>query len=329
MVRHQLIPLDSPDEWRDALRGIPHAFAQTWEHCYAMHLTNGLKTYLYCFERDAVRIVCPFALREFDGYVDIVKPYGFSGFVGNGDCPAFSHYWKEFARQQGYVCGYLGVNPIFEQSAYFAPDEVYSYNTVFVLDLTLSDRELFANLSENRKRQLRNWDQIASSLVLDRSAGADFFVSHYLDFVREKNAPSAYHFSEETLSFLTNLPNVLIVGARKDEKLVAVSVFGYTPDAGDFLFNVSVQEGRNYSAVLIWYGVQHLKALDVPLLNLGGGGHEDDSLADFKARFGSQKLPLRCAKQVYQREIYDQLCQRMNVDPNDMTGYFPAYRAPR
>ena len=122
---------------------------------------------------------------------------------------------------------------------------------------------------------------------------------------------------------------MLIVGARKDEKLVAVSVFGYTPDAGDFLFNVSVPEGRNYSAVLIWYGVQHLKALDVPLLNLGGGGHEDDSLADFKARFGSRKLPLRCAKQVYQREIYDQLCQRVNVDPNDMTGYFPAYRAPR
>jgi hypothetical protein len=74
MVRHQLISLDSPDEWRGALRGIPHAFAQTWEHCYAMHLTTGLKTYLYCFEMDAVRIVCPFAQRDFDGYVDIVKP---------------------------------------------------------------------------------------------------------------------------------------------------------------------------------------------------------------------------------------------------------------
>ena len=329
MVRHQLISLDSPDEWRGALRGIPHAFAQTWEHCYAMHLTTGLKTYLYCFEMDTVRIVCPFAQREFDGYVDIVKPYGFSGFVGNGDCPEFSYFWKEFARQQGYVCGYLGLNPIFENEAYFALDEVYPYNTIFVLDLTLSERELYANLSENRKRQLRNWNQIASNLVLDRSAGTDFFVAHYLDFVREKNAPSAYHFSEETLSFLANLPNVFIVGAQKDEKLVAVSVFGYTPDAGDFLFNVSVQEGRAYSAALIWYGIQHLKALDVPLLNLGGGGSDDDSLADFKARFGSQKLPLRCVKQVYQRERYDQLCRQVGVDPNDMTGYFPAYRAPR
>ena len=25
MAHHQLIPLDSPDEWRAALRGIPHA----------------------------------------------------------------------------------------------------------------------------------------------------------------------------------------------------------------------------------------------------------------------------------------------------------------
>ena len=219
--------------------------------------------------------------------------------------------------------------PFLRIDTYFVPDEVYPYNAIFVLDLTLSDRELYANLSRTESGSSRIgtkllpalfWidqpDQISSWHVILISSG-------------EKNASSAYHFSEETLSFLTNLPNVFIVSARKAEKVVAVSVFGYTPDAGDFLFNVSVPEGRSYSTALIWYGVQHLKALGIPLLNLGGGGHEDDSLADFKARFGSRRLPLRCVKQIYQREVYDHLCQRVNVDPNDMTGYFPAYRTPR
>jgi hypothetical protein len=156
----------------------------------------------------------------------------------------------------------------------------------------------------------------------------DFFVAQYFDFVHKKNASSFYYFSRETLSFLANLEDVFIVGARDSEKLVAVSVFAHTPDAGEFLFNVSLPEGRGYSAALIWYGVHHLKSLDVPLLNLGGGGQEDDSLADFKARFGSQRLPLACLKQIYQPEVYQRLCRQVNADPNDMTGYFPAYRKP-
>jgi len=328
MVQHKCIPLDSPTEWRSALKGIKHGFAHTWEHCYAMYRTTALKTYLYCFEADDTRIVCPVVERDFEGYVDIMKPYGFSGFVGNGDCPEFPHYWKEFARQRGYVCGYIGLNPIFENSTYFELSEVYQYNTIYVLDLTLSDQELYGNLSENRKRQLRNWDRIRPSLILDKAAAKDFFVTHYVDFMREKNATSFYYFSKETLSFLADLDNVFLVGAGDSGKLTAVSVFAHTSDAGEFLFNVSIGEGRSHSAALTWYGINRLKSLGIPNLNLGGAGHEDEGVAQFKARFGGQKLPLRCVKQIYQPEVYQQLCRQVNADPNDITGYFPAYRKP-
>ena len=33
------------------MNGIRHTFVRTWERCYAMQLTTGLKTYL-CFEKD-------------------------------------------------------------------------------------------------------------------------------------------------------------------------------------------------------------------------------------------------------------------------------------
>jgi len=329
MIKHQCIPLDSPTEWKAALTGINHGFAHTWEHCYAMHLTTGLRTFLYCFETDNGRIVCPIVERDFEGYVDIMKPYGFSGFVGNGDCLEFPHYWKEFARQRGYVCGYIGLNPIFGNTKYFEPSEVYQYNTVYVLDLTLSDQELYANLSKNRKRQLKNWDEIKSSLILDKAATKEFFVTHYIDFIREKNAPSFYYFSKETLSFLADLENVFLVGAGDSGELTAVSVFGHTPDTGEFLFNVSIDAGRNHSTLLMWYGINRLKSLGIPNLNLGGGDNKDDGVAQFKARFGSQKLPLGCVKQIYQPEIYMQLCRRASVDPSDIAGYFPAYRKPR
>src|SRR5918997_1595592 len=134
MVKQKCISLDSPSEWREALIGIEHAFAHTWESCYAMQLTTSLDTYLYCFEADDVRIVCPISERSFEGYIDIVTPYGFSGFVGNENCSEFSHYWTDFVEQRDCICGYIGLNPIFENSTYFDPTEVYRYNEVYVLD---------------------------------------------------------------------------------------------------------------------------------------------------------------------------------------------------
>jgi hypothetical protein len=257
-----------------------------------------------------------------------VKPYGFSGFVGNGDCAEFPNYWKEFARQRGYVCGYLGLNPVFENSTYFEQEEVYQYNDIYVLDLTPSYEELFANLDMNRKRQLKHWNTSLPNIVTERPAVTEFFLANYLEFVQRKDASPEYYFSRDTLAFLSSLDNVFVVGARNFGNLAAVSVFAYTADIGDFLFNVSLPEGRQYSVALLWWAVNHLKSLGVPFLNLGGGDRENDSLAEFKRRFGGKKLALRCLKQVYEPGIYEKLCRRANVDPGDMTGYFPAYRRP-
>ena len=317
------IPLESPKEWKEALSGIKHTFGNTWENCYAMYLTTGLKTYLYFFEEDNARVVCPISEREFAGYVDIVKPYGFSGFVGNGFCPGFRLNWQEFVRERGYVCGYLGLNPIFDCSDHFDPAEIYKYDIVYLLDLTLSYDELFANMHRNRREQLRNWNDVKPDFICDKALLQEFFLDNYYNFLREKNASSFYSFSKETFSFLFSLDNVLLVGIRESGKVVAVSVFTYTDNAGDCAFIVSLPGVRNQSSALVWYGVNYLKSLGIPVLNLGGGG---GGVSEFKRRFGCKELPLRCQKQVYKHDVYEMLCRQINADPKDMAGYFPAYR---
>ena len=222
MVREDCIPLDSPETWKQALNGIKHSFGHTWENCYAMHLTTGFKTYLYSFENEHGRIVSPIAEREFDGYVDIVKPSGFSGFVGNGSIPGFSHYWRKFAQERGYICGYIGLNPIFDYSDHFEPQEIYPYVNeqcdIYVLDLTPSYEELFANLSTNRKRQLKHWNRIQDDLVFNRSILADFLLDNYIAFFAEKDALAAFYYSRRTVAFLLNLDNVIMVGVVLKER---------------------------------------------------------------------------------------------------------------
>ena len=231
-IKENCIPLESPDEWREALKGIPHTFGHTWENCYAMHLTTHLKTVLYYFETEDMRIVCPFDERHFNGHTDITKPFGFSGFVSSGDCREFSNYWKEFVRRKGYICGYLGLNPIFSYGSSFDKNEIYQYDSIYALDLTPDADDLLANMSMNRKRQLRDWDKVRSNLTIEKSALSDFFLSNYVDFFQRKDAASFYFFSRDTLSFLFNLDNVLIVGAPNLEKVEAISVFTYTAHAG-------------------------------------------------------------------------------------------------
>ena len=325
MVIERCIYLEQPSEWKDALTGIKHAFAHTWGNCHAMHLTTGYSTYLYTFEKDGVRIVCPIAERTFGEFSDIVTPYGFSGFVGNRPCPEFSNYWKGFVQEKGYICGYIGLNPIFEESSYFESKDVFIHNKLHIMDLSLSSDNLYKNLSSNRKRQLRYFEKDQENFFLDRPILIEFFLNNFHDFIRERKASAVYEFSLDTLSFLLNLENSLLVGIMDGGRVIAVTVFVYTPYVGDFLFNVSLPDGKPYSVSLLWYGVNYLKSIGVPYLNLGGGVRENDSLDLFKRRFGANLYPLMALKQVYQPEIYKELCQQVHVNANDRSGFFPPY----
>lgn len=325
MPRESRIPLTAPSEWRDALDGIKHSFPHTWENAYAMHLATGNETYLYSFEADDVRIVCPIAERVFDGHTDIVTPYGLSGFAGMGVYQTFPDHWRQFARQQGYVCGFISMHPLFENEIYAAPEELGSYNVIYAVDLRHSTSELYARLSTNRKRQVRR-SVDASDIVRDRAVLSEFFVDRYHAFMAGKGAAPVYHLPNETLAFLTDVENVFLIGARNpDHQLEAVALFGFTEHVATYLFSIAVPGGRSHATTLIWHAMMHVRSLEIPWLDLGGGIREKDSLAEFKRRFGGDALPLKALRQVYNPEIFAKLCRKMNVSP-ESKGYFPPYR---
>lgn len=328
MDRHRCIPLADRAAWTRALGGLRHAFAHTWESCQAMALSTGYPTFLYCYEDEGGRVVCPLSERTHTGFVDIVTPYGFSGFTGEGTVPRFVADWREFVGARGYVCGYIGLNPLLERPELVDAGALHRSNSVYVLDLRLPAEELYARLDTNRQRQLRAWPGIREGLVHDRPRLAAFFLEHYEGFLERVQASRIYRFSRETLAALAALPNVLLVGAGTADTLEAVTLVGHTEHVADYLFNVAVPEGRRHTVPLLWYAVETLRAAGVPALNLGGGIRPGDSVAQFKQRFGGLELPLGALKQVYRPDIYEALCREAGVDPALTAGYFPAYRRP-
>ena len=328
MIEEKLIPIDNPIGWKAALKGINHAFAHTWESCYSMHLTTGFPTFLYSINIDNTRIICPISERTYKQYTDIITPYGFSGFAGTGPSPEFMQYWQKFIEKKSYVSGYFTLNPIIMQNYYFNQNDIYKYNDLFIFDLSQSDEQLYLNLSSNRKRQLKQFEHMKQKIHLDKSSLINFFISNYREFFKSRNASSLYQFAEETLSFLFNQNNIIMIGILEENKIAAVSVFGLTKYMADFLFNISLPQGKKYSVTLIWYALNKIKSMGIPYLNLGGGITKNDSLADFKRRFGTGIYPLNAIKHVYDEDTYIKLCLSINADPDDRFGYFPAYQRP-
>lgn len=320
---HNLIPLDEPDRWRDALVGIKHTFCHTWEHCYAMYLTTENKTFLYTFEKDGVRIVCPIIEREFEGYTDITKPFGFSGFVGMETHPEFSKYWREFTLDRGYVTGYPGLSPVFDYSGLFDSSEVSHYNNCFILDLQPSIYRILRNMSASRREQFNNWEELKKYFVYDRSELENFFHENYSDFLKRVGAAPYYFLSSETISYIFALENSVAVGAKENGKIVSAYLFLYTKYMATGLYVLSLPEGRHHSAPIIWDAAKELRRRRIPFLNMGGAS---GSLAEFKRRFGAKKTPLLSLKQIYKRDIYEKLCKTVDANPNDSNGYFPPYR---
>ena len=327
MTVHRRIPLEARVEWENALVGIPHGFAHTWGHCRSVHLSSNLPTYLYCFEGGGVRVVCPLSERRFQGQPDIVTPYGFGGFAGTGDCPAFPAHWADFVAGEEYVCGYIGLNPLLQSDTYFDPRSAHADNSVFSLDLREPREQLFANLHANRKRQLREPLPPGTRIVWDAERLSAFFLDQYPGFMSRAGAAPIYRFSPATLSFLCSLDAVFLVGAEVGDRLEAVAVFGHTEHAADYLFGVALPAGRPHAARLLWCGIERLRSLGVPRLNLGGGARPNDGIAEFKRRFGAREVPLISLKQVYLPEAFERLCRAAGAEPGT-TGYFPAYHTP-
>lgn len=328
MILYRRIGLESPTEWRKALAGIPHGFNHTWESAYASFLNDGVQQRLHIVETDRGRVVCPFIEREVAGWRDLATPPGFSGFVGAGPVDDFAELWPKLAADAGFACGYVVLDPIWSEPTYHREADATHYNDVYLLDLSVSEAELRGRLDQNRRRELASWDKVeAAQSVADRAELIDFLVTEYPVLVARAGLPASYRMSEASIRYLCSLPNVLLVGARVDAAVVAVVVFPFTDSVGQVQFIVSTLAGRNRSSALVWKGLRRLKERGIPLLNLGGGSRPGDSVAAAKERFRGRKTPLRCVRQIYDRESFAAACRWASVESTS-DDFFPPYRRP-
>jgi hypothetical protein len=252
-TQQELIPLSAPARWQAALQDVPYAFGHTWESCYAMQLTTGYPTYLYVWQRGLAKVVCPLAERVCLGFKDVTTPYGFSGFVGTATFDDFMADWYHFAAQAGYVCGYIGLNPLLSPAADTAVVEAFISNKLYVIPLQPTIQEIYSKLSQNRKRQLKGIEKHHAHYYNEKPLLKEFFLAQYHTFFAQKNAAATYQFSPATLAHLVDSEQVIFIGYVEANEVKAVALFAYTKYMAEYLFNISMPGYENQTTALAWY----------------------------------------------------------------------------
>jgi hypothetical protein len=322
----ELIPLEERERWNAALHGIPHGFGHTWDSCHAFSLTTQLPTYLYLAECPSGRVICPLIERRFQGEADVATPFGFSGFAGRGRCAGFEEQWHAFASRAGWVCAYVGQNPLFRPEGFWAEDAFEPAQNLYWLRIDDLDG-LHRGLSRLRRRQLRRW-RVPGWLCTDRDVLLRFVLESADGFFQRVGAAPSYFLSAATWQALAASDRVELLGALRNDRLVAVTLFGWADGTADALFNISLPEGRDAATALLIEGAERLSARGISLLNIGGGVRPGDDVERAKQLFGASARPLLHLKQVFAPSRFRRLCTAAGVEASGQTTFFPPYHSP-
>jgi hypothetical protein len=319
----QIIPLGNVSEWNESLIDIPHSFTHTHEYCEAIYITKNQNTFLFVYENEGIKIVCPLTERSFSGYVDITKTNGISGFTGNGFHRDFYDAWEDFIFKKNYVTGYLSLYPLFSDTSIFPVSDQYHNINMFLLDISVSLESMLTRMSRNRKREFRKWQEISDTLVIEKKQLFNFYKDHYKTFLESKNASKHYYFSPATLRYLFKSDNVFGVGITRNHRMVAAIIFARSPYAGDALMYCALPGENHDASLMYWDGIIKLKKAGIPVFNFGGA--INNGLINFKKRFGTIQKPLIAVKQIYNIDMYRKLCKESKINPDNLSGYFPPY----
>jgi hypothetical protein len=306
--------LHSPD-------GLP---SQSWAHCWALS-ASGIAPKLAVVTRDDTRLLVPFFERAFGETHDMATVFGLSGLSvsGDGDVAPLFACWRDYAREQGWVAGYLQVSPLCGRLFGLPAGDVIvdNGNPMYIVDLDTADPPRHASIRGN----IRGAVSKGVALIHDRNILVEALLRLWPASPWRRNATATYDFSQESLRRWALDPSTSILGAGREGQVEAVTLCLVAGRHAEYLFNVSTEPGRAWSAFLLREMMGSLCGQGIRWLNLGGGVRAEDGLAQFKQRFGATRRDVHSIRQVYDPATYRALCEAAGVEGSP-GGRFPPYR---
>lgn len=287
-------------------------------------------------EAEGGAVVFPLLVRELPsgGGFDVVTPYGYGGPVAVGPEAPAERFWELYegwCREHGIVTSFIRFHPLFANQRSPGP-AVTLEPLAGTVGWRLGLPDLFAAMHGTHRTACRKAQRVGVSVsATERPADLSGFAPLYETTMRRVEAGDFYLFPlaywERLVTGLRD--RIVVFDAEESGEVVASALCLATPPWLHYHLGATGERGRALggSSLLLYEAARWARERGYERFHLGGGaGGRDDSLLSFKRRFDPGGV-LECAvgKAVHDADAYRDLTGR---EPDDVAGFFPAYRAP-
>ncbi len=290
--------------------------------CHGQALAaSGLKPMLAAvISSNAGWLVMPIYCRAWKGTVDIATIPCVSGARCSGHATPLLEIWHDYARNQGWICGYLQFDPL---SNLDGVEGSRQGSAVWIHRLE-NDIEPLADASKIIHRKIRKTAHAKANLEQDRNRLADALCELYPESMKRVGAHPAYLYTDDSLRHWALNQQNLVIGVSIEDCIAGIVVFLINGDDADFHIGAYSLAGRACSAWLMNAALEILNDSGIRSVNLGGGIAYGDGLYQFKQKLGGIEHHHAIITQIYNQSIYLDLCSHLGGDLS--TGRFPPYR---
>lgn len=271
-------------------------------------------------------------------YYDLISPYGYGGFIVEGDYTdsdivQIESEYTEICEKNNIVTEFMRFNPMNDSSMEFA--EYFNASKIGKLVcVNISESEdIWSNLDSTVRNRIRNAEKYGIEV---RRGKTEDLISEFEKIYNQRmdslSASEYYFFDKEFFDYLFEHldDNLELFYAVYEGKIIAACDILTYKNRLHYHLSASLDEYRKLPSVnlLIWEVMKWGQEKGYEVLNLGGGlGSKEDGLYRFKRGFNRKNVfDFFVGKKIFDKKTYEYLLSlREGVDRD--SDFFPLYRA--
>ena len=342
----ELIRLDEAERWDEIVKsfscydvyylsGYVKAFENygDGEAVLIYYTNNSTKAVNVVMKRDIADSSYFSSVIERNKYFDIATPYGYGGFLIEGDeYDSLEREYTEFAISQGFVSEFVRFHAVLHNFSKVS----HMYDILHLGDtvcINTSDAgAIWNNLSSKNRNMIRK--AIKSGLDVYWSRDKSIipqFMEIYNATMDKDSADKYYYFDEEFyVSVLNDLKyNAMWFYSVIDKEIAAIAIFMFSNGQMHYHLSASQKKYQHLAPtnLLLYEAALWANKNGYNTLHLGGGvGCKQDSLYKFKKAFNKgEDKPFCIGRKIFDNDTYQKL---VDLRKNDIENpnFFPKYR---
>ena len=341
--------LDKATEWDDIVTSFKNYDVYYLSgYVKAFKINGDGEPLLYYYEKNntrAINVVIKrdisksgnFSQMESNTYYDFVTPYGYGGWLIEGeDYEALASEYENACIEENIVSEFVRFNPVLKN--HLRIENMYAQvclgRTVYIN--TLDKEEVWRNFTSKNRNMVRKAQKNGLRVFWGRDTSLiPIFMEIYNNTMDKDQAESYYYFKQDFYeSILEDLKqNAMWFYVKYNDEIIAMAIFLFCNEKMHYHLSASKTEFQFLAPtnLLIYEAAVWAESHGYKKLHLGGGvGASDDGLYRFKKSFNrGEDLDFFIGKKIFCNEIYSRLeAAHMKEHPEkQQSTFFPKYRA--